>query len=280
MENRYLILAGDARLHALDRLLRQKGARAQHLQTPLRPEDLREKIKSCNILILPTPLSKDERHLFTVSDALYPLSDVFESCHEKQTVFAGALTDAQKAALEATGARCVDFLRLPSFALQNAHFTAQGALRLMLEHTTSFLPQCRVLITGFGKLGKSAAQLLRAVGCRVSVAARSAQQRSEASLLGCCPLSFEELPSTLFLFDFILNTVPAPLFSGEMFRSCKQGCVYLELASAPYGAAQSSFAHSGVHYVFAGSLPGRFCSAGCAKAMLEQIELHTRTGGD
>ena len=91
-------------------------------------------------------------------------------------------------------------------------------------------------------------------------------------LSGCKALAPEAIPRTAFLFDVICNTVPARLFFKETLRVLRPGCLFLELASAPFGADPQDFAGLPLTYLPCGGLPGRFCPAAAAAAMLRCID--------
>ena len=104
------------------------------------------------------------------------------------------------------------------------------------------------------------------------MAARSETQRNEAVSLGCEAIALAELPAALPTADVVCNTVPSPLFSAELLRQCKTGGVFLELASAPFGASKEDCLAAGLRYPDGRGLPGRFTPLAAAKAMLCAID--------
>ena len=255
MEENIVLLAGDARARALLHLLQAKGKKAAHLSACRSVEALKAEIANAGTLVLPVPLSRDGVHLSGSGEACILLSDVLCALQKGQRGFGGGFSDAHRAAMEAAGATAVDFLKDESFVLKNAAFTAQGALRLLLEHTSEPLQNLPVLVTGFGKVGKATSALLKSVGCRVTVAARNEAQRTEARLSGC-----------------------ARIFSAQALSQFAEGTLFLELASAPFGAEEKEVRALGLHHIPAAALPGKFVAAGCAKAMLALLETDAATG--
>ena len=271
MEHAFLLLAGDARLRCLRDLLQKEGKTAVHLSACRSSEALQAHIAAVDSVVLPVPVTKDGVHLFCAGEECMLLSDVFGALQKGQRVFGGAFSASQKAQIAAQGASALDFLQDAPFVLQNAAFTAQGALRLILEHTTVPLQGLPVLITGFGKVGKATAMLLKNVGCAVTVAARNETQRAEAALSGCRAVSLAACSDTLQRTAVVVNTVPAKIFSPADLQRCKENALFLELASAPFGAAAQDVREAGLHHVPGGSLPGKYCAAGCAAAMLRLV---------
>jgi len=139
----------------------------------------------------------------------------------------GALALVGKAAGLYPGLRLRDYFAPESVQLKNAAITAEAAIVLTVERQGRCLFGARVLITGFGRIGRALAPRLRALGAEVTVYARGAEQRALAETMGCCALS--ELPPEIRGFDILYNTIPAPVITGRPEGLC------LELASPPGG---------------------------------------------
>ncbi len=272
MESTFVLLAGDARQRALLHLLLDRGENAVHLSACRSVDALQSEVAAAKSVVLPVPVSRDGVHLRSSGEECLLLCDVLGALQPGQRVFGGAISAHQKAQIEESGAAAVDFLKNEVFVLKNAALTAQGALRLLLEHTSISLQELPVLVTGFGKVGKATGALLKNVGCRVTIAARSEPQRTEAQLSGLNAIPFSKLPQRLKETAAVINTVPAPLFDAKDLRRCKKDTLYLELASTPFGANETDVREIGLHYVPGGSLPGRFCPDACATAMLDVIK--------
>ena len=272
MEHTFVLLAGDARQRALLHLLLDRGESAAHLSACRSADALYSEVAAANTVVLPVPVSRDGVHLCSSGEECLLLCDVLGALQPGQRVFGGAFSARQKAQIEASGAAAIDFLKDDAFVLKNAALTAQGALRLLLEHLSVSLQGLPVLVTGFGKVGKATGTLLKNAGCRVTVGARSEVQRTEALLSGMNAVPLSKLQGTLKETAAVVNTVPAPLFDAKTLQRCQKGTLYLELASAPFGAKETDVREVGLHYVPGGGLPGRFFFDACAKAMLDVIK--------
>lgn len=117
--------------------------------------------------------------------------------------------------------------------LRNAVTTVEGALKLLIENTDRALFSSRVLVVGFGAIGKRMARILQAMGSIVSVAARKGKDRVNATLQGYSAMHTNAMD--LREFDIVVNTVPAPLITESVLRTAPARTLFLELASAPGG---------------------------------------------
>lgn len=124
----------------------------------------------------------------------------------------------------------LDFLKDPDYLARNAAITADCALKTAVSLIQTTLADTPTLILGWGRIGKCLAQLLKSLGCRITVAARKATDRALLNALGYEALSFESLPDHLPRFRLLYNTVPSPVLSEQQLSFC-QNCVKIELAS-------------------------------------------------
>ena len=106
--------------------------------------------------------------------------------------------------------------------------TADAAVMLLEQRGA--LPERRVLVSGFGRIGSALAQRLRARGAAVTVAARSEQARSAAERMDCRAVPIGAAPG----YDFVVNTVPSVIFGANEIAAFGDAEL-IELASAPYG---------------------------------------------
>ena len=122
-------------------------------------------------------------------------------------------------------------------------------------------------VLGWGRIGKCLAQLLKASGAYVTVAARKETDLAMLQALGYEAEQIETLRYGLVKYRLIFNTVPYPVLDQEQASHCSNDCVKIELASRP-GIV-------GDDVIQARGLPGKMApeSAGLliAKSVIRQI---------
>lgn len=129
-------------------------------------------------------------------------------------------------ALPPLPAKAVDFLQDPYYTAENAAITAHCALKLLLNQLGRTLDGAKILLLGWGRIGKCLAPLLRGLGAEVSVAARKESDRAMLEALGytAVPLPVPEAD----IYDILINTVPAPVMEEA---DAAPGALLLDLAS-------------------------------------------------
>ena len=115
----------------------------------------------------------------------------------------------------------VDFLQDPYYLQENAAITAQCALKYADIHADT-----KVLVIGWGRIGKMLCPLLAELGAEVTAAVRKEESFQSATEGGFRAVYMQDLNPREF--DVVYNTAPASvLFSGE----CREDAVLIDLSS-------------------------------------------------
>lgn len=162
--------------------------------------------------------------------------------------------------------RRMDLLKEESYLARNAAITADCAIKVMAPKIDFVFQDCPVLILGWGRIGKCLAQMLRALGCRVTVAARKEADRAMLDALGYGAADFLQVPILLPNVRIVFNTVPKKILDIPV----PGHCIGVELSSADgiYGN----------HLVIARGLPGKYAPESAGKLMAETILRRIREG--
>ena len=199
------------------------------------------------LLLLPFPLPGSWMGISVLADRLTP-----------GALVVGGRLGKTGALLEATGARVRDLYGTEPLTTLNAVATAEGALALLVKESEITLWESRCLVIGGGRIGTLLGERLRALGAEVTVAVRSPKDRAMVRGRGMLPERTGSYDRGLEAYDFVINTVPAPVLNGEHLTRLKKNCVLLELASAPGGFSPETCGELGLKAIQAPGLPGRF----------------------
>lgn len=119
----------------------------------------------------------------------------------------------------------IDLLQDDQYLAENAAITAHCTIPYILNNVPFTLAGCPVLIIGWGRIGKCLAQLLKAMGAAVTVAARKSPDRAMIHALGYQAASTNALDPTAY--RVIINTAPSPVLEDNGNGLC------IDLASKP-----------------------------------------------
>lgn len=248
-------------------VLKKKGVSCMGIDT-FDEKNTKEFFSSCKKIVLPFPSTRSNIAFLPQAKALS------EYLSKDNIVFGGMISNNLKDEMKLSEMKYCDYYENEAYVLKNAQLTSQGAVRLLLENTNEFLVGKKALVTGFGRIGKSLAFLLKSLGIKVFIAARREEAAVEASAFGFEVISFSALKGAMFYFDFIFNTVPSVVFSYRDIAHINDGSIYFELASDPFGAEKKNFELLGKKYVHGGALPGRFYPSAVAQNIVDFILLN------
>ncbi len=230
---------------------------------------------SFGALVLPLPLSKNGSHVFApFLREPVGFEVIGEFADENAMIFAGGTSPELAELCVGKGYRLENYFASETLTLKNAALTAEAACAMLSQSTDGALLNSSALITGYGRIARFLAKRLCANGCKVTVAARRAEQRENAVLDGFSAVPVEEMTGTLCDYDFVVNTVPFALFSEKEFRSMRGECVFMELATLPEQPTRSIAESCGIKYVYASGLPGK-CSPKAAGIYIAEEILKT-----
>lgn len=173
-----------------------------------------------------------------------PLQGLLETLPESITVIGGGLEEASLSPY-----RTVDLLKDDTYLAENAAITAECALMLASQQLPSTLKDTKVLILGWGRIGKMLTALLTGLGNHPFVYARKDADRAMLRAFGCTPIAQDTLPGILGRVQLILNTIPASVIAETELQNCRT-CIKIDLASHP-GIPGSDVIH-------ARGLPGKY----------------------
>ena len=232
----FWIIGGDLRQEKLAALLRADGHRV-HTYALGEPETDLTQAGQADCVILPLPVPGPDGTLNApMSETKHALEDVFTHLTPEAFLCGGMVSDRTAALAAQYGLTVHDYFQREELIVANAVPTAEGAVQIALEEMGVTLHRTRVLMLGYGRVGKLTAHRLAALGARVTVAARSCDALAWADAYGHDTLRLDELSGHLDGYDLVVNTVPTRVLDRDLLVQLKEGCLVIDLASKPGGA--------------------------------------------
>lgn len=225
-----------------------------------------------DVIVLPLPLTKNGREIYApLSEKTLDLSIISQFAKENAIVFAGGEFPDTFKCCDKNGYTFVNYFSEEALTLKNAALTAEAACAILSQSTDGALLGSAALITGYGRISRYLARQLAAHGASVIIAARRAEQRTQAELDGFAAVHTDNIGSVIKDVDFIANTVPSALFTAEHFAKVKAGAVFAELATLPDQPSKPLAEGFKIRYVFASGLPGKYSPRAAGEAIADTI---------
>ena len=262
----FWVLGGDMRQGKLAQLLAEDGHRVHTyaLEEGAAPageltvEEGLEGAAEADCVVLPLPVSDGEGRLnCPLSRLRPPLAEVLEALSPGQMVCGGRVDPVTAALAAERGLTVLDYFAREELAVANAVPTAEGAVQIALEQLPVTLHGARVLVVGFGRVGRVTAHRMAALGAKVTVAARRYESLAWAQAIGYGAEKTGQLAGWLCGYDLVVNTAPARVLGVEELSALKEGALVIDLASKPGGVDLSAAADLGRTVIWALSLPGK-----------------------
>ena len=226
-------------------------------------------IADCDVILLPLPVTKDGKTLNTpLSEVQIPLDDNFAVLFSGKRVYGGMMEKLLKTSSLWDSVSAFDYYVREELLVGNAVLTAEGAIGMAIQEYEGALNSSRILVTGFGRIGKALCLSLKGLGAQVDCAARKAADLTAIRALGCTPVRYEEIRDA---YDVIFNTVPAQVLTAQRLSCQRPDTLLIELASQPGGMDLEAAHRLGLRVCDGPSLPGRMSPRAAGELIRDTI---------
>ena len=210
-------------------------------------------VNASDALILPLPVSKDGRQLYSpFSDKPVSAADILSLVKKGQPVFCGL--EGSLPASEFSGIEHYFYGKREDFAVANAVPTAEGAIEAAMKNSDITLASSECLVAGYGRIGRVLSSFLRGLGAEVTVSARKSRDIEFIRASGMRAVNTGSIKGR---FDFIFNTVPSLVFDRKTLADCAAGAIIIDLASQPGGVDREAAGIMNIPVYHVLSLPGK-----------------------
>lgn len=187
---------------------------------------------------------------------------------KEQIVFGCGFTKEMK---EKCPAGLIDYMAGDEVAYQNAIATAEGAITEAILHSPINLHRSKSLVLGYGRCGQVLADKLLGLHSIVTVMERNGVKRAKAESMGCITRDFSNFED-LEEYDFVFNTVPAPVLGKKMIAKLSPEVTIIDIASGGVGVDYEYCKKMKINANLCLGLPGKYAPKSSAAILLKVIE--------
>lgn len=155
------------------------------------------------------------------------------------------------------GAVCVDYGVREDFCLLNAVPTAEAVIAILTEKLPVTLWGSKILIMGYGRIGKALSQRLACLGADVTVTARKSTDFAIAKANGIKCLTTSPHIDDGWQYDALINTIPQKILTDKSFACLRPDCLVTDVSAYPGYVSQNEAQKYGIEVLGAFSLPGK-----------------------
>jgi dipicolinate synthase subunit A len=268
----FAVIGGDRRMVFLCQGLAEDGHKVRRYGLPEGESSLVSALSGADCIILPLPMCKEPGRIhMPQSEHTVGLQELLRQIAPGQLLCGGRVSQEEADLAASFDLELIDYLQREELAVRNAVSTVEGALEILLEQRMETLWGSRVLVVGFGRIGKLLAHRLKGLGATVWVSSRKYSDMAMTEAMGYGVLDTRALSGWLGAFDVVVNTVPALVLDRELLGEMKQTVYLLDLASAPGGIDLAAAETLGLQGSWALSLPGKCTPAAAGRAIRDTI---------
>ena len=282
MKNRYLVLGGDLRNVKLAGMLADDGNRVYSFGQDRSDEILDDgRIEKCTslkaamekaqVIIGPVPFSSNEDFINAPFAHDKIMIDDLMKSNKSKIFISGSIKDDLKKQLDEKYMEVIDIMKRDDLAILNTIATAEGTIEVAIKNTDKILQGSRVLILGFGRVGKIVANKFSKMSAIVTCAARKVSDLAWIKAYGYNSLNINYMLYDLKEFDIIINTVPQTILREKELKHIDAEALLIDLASSPGGIDGKMATSMGLNFIWALALPGRIAPSSSAKFIKDTV---------
>lgn len=238
-----IVLNGDKRMEILTNILDGIGG-----------HELSD-FADCKRLILPVQGIDGDGYIYRTS---IHIKDVIESLYNLEVIYTGSFKNNLLSYTKNTNLTIVNIMDDPEYVYQNSRLTIEGFYKFLLNDLDRSLSDYKIVILGYGNLGKLLAQSFQ--GFHLTYSVYSPQDIKDLFIFQ------ENIAKNIEDYDIYINTIPANIIKEKYYAELKGKIIY-DLASYPYG-----FPPHELDTKLLGGIPGKVFPYDAANAIAKVIE--------
>lgn len=282
MSTNFAVIGGDLRIVKLIKMLAADGnmvyaygvEKAEELkenENIIICDKLQETVKNSNIIIGPIPFSSNGKDINSpFSDKHISIRELMNSINAK-TLIAGSISPEIYDLANDEYIEIIDIMKREELAVLNTISTAEGTIEIAIANTNKIIHGSKVLILGFGRIGKVLARKLAGLSAKVTCAARKDEDLAWIKAYGHMETNIMLIGENLSEYDIIINTVPHLILNEERMKYVKDDCLLIDLASNPGGIDKKAAKDRNLKLIWALALPGKVAPVTTAEFIKETV---------
>lgn len=283
MNTNFAIIGGDLRMIKLAKILAKEGNKVylyglekaeelKSIENVTFCDKLEQVVQDTKIIIGPIPFSSNGKNVNSpFSENTISIQELMSNMQNK-ILIAGSISSEVYELAQEHCIQIVDIMKQEELAILNAISTAEGAIEIAINNTNKIIQGSRVLILGFGRIGKVLARKMEGLSANITCAVRKNEDMAWLKVYGYQAININTLGEELAQYDIIINTVPHLILTKERLQYINKECLLMDLASKPGGMEESAIKERGLKFIWALALPGKVAPVSTAEFIKETID--------
>lgn len=169
------------------------------------------------------------------------------------------------------GVEIIDIMKNEKLAILNTIATAEGAIKEIIENTQVNVHGSKIMILGFGRVGKTLAKKLDGLSAKITVVSKEEEELAWAEVYGYTNVQLNKIEDVIKDYDVIVNTIPHIILQGDILQKINKDTLLLDLASGEGGINKEEAQENKINLIKALGIPGKISPITTAKILKETI---------
>ena len=165
----------------------------------------------------------------------------------------------------------IDIMKNEKLAILNTIATAEGAIKEIIENMQVNVHGSKIMIFGFGRVGKTLAKKLDGLSAKITVVSKEEEELAWAEVYGYTNMQLNKIEDVIKDYDVIVNTIPHIILQGDILQKINKDTLLLDLASGEGGINKEEAQENKINLIKALGIPGKISPITTAKILKETI---------
>ena len=231
--------------------------------------NLEQVLENAEIVISSIPFTRDGITInMPLSDNKIKINE-FMNLMKDKTLIAGTISSNIYEKYK--DVEIIDIMKNEKLAILNTIATAEGAIKEIIENTQVNVHGSKIMILGFGRVGKTLAKKLDGLSAKITVVSKEEEELAWAEVYGYTNMQLNKIEDVIKDYDVIVNTIPHIILQGDILQKINKDTLLLDLASGEGGINKEEAQENKINLIKALGIPGKISPITTAKILKETI---------
>lgn len=231
--------------------------------------NLEQVLENAEIVISSIPFTRDGITInMPLSDNKIKINE-FMNLMKDKTLIAGTISSNIYEKYK--DVEIIDIMKNEKLAILNTIATAEGAIKEIIENMQVNVHGSKIMIFGFGRVGKTLAKKLDGLSAKITVVSKEEEELAWAEVYGYTNMQLNKIEDVIKDYDVIVNTIPHIILQGDILQKINKDILLLDLASGEGGINKEEAQENKINLIKALGIPGKISPVTTAKILKETI---------
>ena len=232
-------------------------------------KDLKQALENVDVIISSIPFSRDGLIInMPLSDNKIKINDLMDLIKEKTLIAGTVSNDIYE---KYRDVKIIDIMKNEKLAILNTIATAEGAIKEIIQNTQINIHGSKIMILGFGRVGKTLTKKLEGLSAKVTVVSKEDEELAWAEAFGYRNIKLDKIINEIQEYDIIINTIPHIIIDRQILEKVNKNALLLDLASDDGGIDKNTAKKYKLNLITALGIPGKIAPIATAKILKEVI---------